>query len=142
MADINEIPRILLVTRCIIERLNGNLLIVKRSSTDSHNKSQWEFAGGKLDIDENLLEGLKREIKEETGLCIHGIRTLAFPVSYKNTKGKYKGCLHVVLFYVAKVLEDKVKRSTEHDAHKWVSQTEILSYDLTTESRKAFIALL
>ena len=49
---------------------NGKLLIVKRANNDRYMPGIWEIPGGKLDIGENLLDGLIRETKEETGLEI------------------------------------------------------------------------
>ena len=49
---------------------NNELLILKRSKDAGHMAEIWEIPGGRLEIGENPISGLKREIKEETGLDI------------------------------------------------------------------------
>jgi len=48
----------------IIQR-EGKILLVKES--DGPNKDKWNLPGGSWEKDETLIEGVKREVKEETG---------------------------------------------------------------------------
>lgn len=59
------------VTGILVE--NNELLIVKQKLSDSRN---WSLPGGRLERGETLEQGLKREIKEETGLDTEVIRLL------------------------------------------------------------------
>lgn len=48
---------------CIIENEQGQILLQKRSDTET-----WGTPGGNLELEEHIIEGLNREIREETGL--------------------------------------------------------------------------
>jgi len=52
----------------VIEDERGILLVRDRTRTDE----KWDLPGGGIDPDEDLLDALKREIKEETDLDIAG----------------------------------------------------------------------
>ncbi len=47
---------------------SGRVLLIKRNEDDEHCPGIWEVPGGRLTDGENPLEGLKREVLEETGL--------------------------------------------------------------------------
>ena len=55
----------------VIRRKKGILLVRGRTSSDK----KWDLPGGGIEPKERLLNGLKREIKEETGLDVIGRRT-------------------------------------------------------------------
>lgn len=45
---------------------NKKILIIKRHRNQKVVPGEWEMVGGKVGMEENLEEGLLREIKEET----------------------------------------------------------------------------
>ena len=47
---------------------HGNVLLVKRGNEPR--KGHWSIPGGLLELGESLVEGVKREIVEETGLIV------------------------------------------------------------------------
>ncbi len=51
----------------VIEDADGNVLIAKRPEHKLLG-GLWEFPGGKIEADENVLEGLSRELHEELGI--------------------------------------------------------------------------
>ncbi len=62
------------VTCAIIEH-KGKVLCAQRSENMSH-PLKWEFPGGKVEGDEDLISCLKREIKEELGVKIEVLERL------------------------------------------------------------------
>jgi A/G-specific adenine glycosylase len=70
----------------------------------------WEFPGGKIKVLENPREALKRELKEELGVCIRSARCL-FTVQHAYTKFRVK--LHVFECSV-----DSLPRQDQ--THRWV----------------------
>lgn len=56
----------------------GKVLVIKRRDTGA-----WQIPGGVLELDETVEDGLRREVREETGLDIEPVRLTGV---YKNMK--------------------------------------------------------
>ena len=100
------------VARALIES-EGRALLVRRAAWDSL-PGRWELPGGKVDRDEPVLEGLAREVEEETGLMLasaHLLRTREMLSPRGRTVREF--------VYVATAV-GAVSLSREHDAHAWV----------------------
>ncbi|MCF0152857.1 MAG: NUDIX hydrolase [Megasphaera sp.] len=102
---------------------DGKLLLLQKN--DAEGVHHWEFPGGGLRFTEDFEAGLRREVREETGLSI----TLEAPVgiwSYQKKDGQF---LNGVIF-VATTTSDNIKLSDEHLAYHWVTPEELPSYRL------------
>ena len=53
----------------------GRVLVTRRAP-DAHQGGLWEFPGGKVEADENLLEALARELREELGVLVETTEAL------------------------------------------------------------------
>lgn len=135
----NKTPEILLVNRALIID-DDKLLLVRRSRTDERNADLWEFPGGKVDDGEDLLEGLHREVLEETGLSIEPHASLVHVESERIEQGKYQGKLYVALFHSTRVMSGEVVLSDEHEHFVWSQVDEALQCNLTAESKRAIAA--
>jgi 8-oxo-dGTP pyrophosphatase MutT (NUDIX family) len=146
-----ERPGIVFSQRCIIQREDKRVLLLKRADTDAHAPGLWEFPGGKIDfgeIDEAQallgkevhLAALLREIWEETGLVPTNIAPLASLSSRVILDGPYTGYIHLVATYdgkIASVTEVKL-RPHEHSQFIWETWPIMArDYSLTREARKA-----
>jgi 8-oxo-dGTP diphosphatase len=67
-------------------RRNGQLLLVQEQHPDARTPS-WTLPAGKVEPGEELIEALRRELKEETGLTLEGQPVLAFTVQVLTTTG-------------------------------------------------------
>lgn len=52
---------------------NGKILLMKRSGDYGEISNSWDIPGGRTNPGEEPLEGLKREVKEETGMDLKEI---------------------------------------------------------------------
>ena len=85
------------------------LLFLRRNNEPA--KGQWWFPGGRILKGESLIEALRREIREETGLEINehkliNVYSRAFPERHDIT-----------IVYLCKCKEDKITLDDEHSEY-------------------------
>jgi len=122
-----------------IIRKNGKILLLQRSTKSGFDPGLWELPGGKIDYGENLVEALKREVKEEVGLDIKIGRPL-------KTWHFIKEPFWVTgITFLCDYLRGDINLSSEHDAHVWIEPDEYKAYPLSTameEQIKSYIELI
>jgi len=100
-------------TKALVFNEDGEILILKRAPHMKWKPNVWDLPGGHLKEDEETIAGLKREVKEETGLNIKNIVDL----------GKVD---KVTLFKCNVSGEDKkIKLDDENQDHKWIKPEDI-----------------
>ncbi|HAE36563.1 MAG: hypothetical protein UR85_C0004G0099 [Candidatus Nomurabacteria bacterium GW2011_GWF2_35_66] len=108
--------------KILLKNKEGKHLIFKRSSEKypEAGSDLWDITGGRIEPGSTLIDNLKREIKEETGLELIGEPNLIHAQDILRVTGK-----HVVrLTYVGEG-EGEVILSDEHDDYKWLTIDEI-----------------
>lgn len=91
----------------------GRCLLLRRSATCKNNAGKWELPGGKLDPGEDFDAGLRREVREETGLDIELERP------FESTMSDLTGRQVVYLVMLADAKTTNVQLSHEHDSYQW-----------------------
>jgi 8-oxo-dGTP diphosphatase len=127
-ATFTRTRRTVRVARALVES-DGCVLLVRRAAWDSL-PGQWELPGGKVDRGERVLEGLAREVEEETGLMLADARQ----VSAREMISR-RGNLVREHVYAAGAI-GTVTLSDEHDAFAWVEDP--FSLELTDSAAIAF----
>ena len=112
--------------KALIKNRDNQYLFLQREtklSTDS-NEISWDIPGGRINPDESLFEGLKREVIEETGCVITSSpRLIAAQDIFVPTKE-----IHVVrLTYVLEENIADVILSEEHVDYKWIHESKVTS---------------
>ncbi|WP_327359644.1 NUDIX hydrolase [Streptomyces sp. NBC_01304] len=100
---------------------NEHVLVVRRNP-DDYLGGSWEIPGGGVGA-ESIVDGLLRELDEETGLPIARVDTYLGHYDYLNARGR------ISRQFVFTVVPDKCAPVvlSEHDRHQWVSDpTELL----------------
>jgi ADP-ribose pyrophosphatase YjhB (NUDIX family) len=94
---------------------HGRALLIQRR--DNH---RWEPPGGVLELAESIHDGLRREVREETGLNVEPI----------NLAGVYKNITRgiVALVFRCKVIGGHLTTNDEVIAFRWASESEIASF--------------
>jgi len=116
--------------RGVVCRSDDRLLVVRRSSDGG-----WELPGGRLHRNEAVIDGLHREIREETGLAVTVHRPVA-ATSWQNTGDEDR----FAVYYYCTADESDVALSDEHTDFRWVSKAtacEQLSEVQSTATRRA-----
>jgi len=101
---------------------NGKVLLLRRSATDTRRPKDWDLPGGSREPNEDLIEGIKREVKEECGLDITNVVPIYSTTEireWKDNAGPHKRNA-VFIFFTAKTGSDNVVLSFEHDKYQWV----------------------
>jgi 8-oxo-dGTP diphosphatase len=99
------------VAGVIVDDQNRTLLIRRR---DNHH---WEPPGGVLELHESIEHGLRREIREETGL---NVEPIALTGIYKNMK---RGI--VALVFRCTVLSGELKSNSEVSDFRWATSADV-----------------
>lgn len=108
--------------KALIER-DGAYLFLRRSADFKSGPQDWDIPGGRIESNEPLVDALRREVIEETGLSLDGIDTL---LSAQDIFVSSKD-LHVVrLTYLASA-SGEVAISDEHSEHAWMTKRQILA---------------
>ena len=112
--------------KALIQDNQGRFLILKNTKVwEGDQEVRWDIPGGRIDPDETVFEGLKREIKEETGLdLIATDRTLTVQDIIRST-------FHVVRITYTATAEGKVvlnhsdTSDTVHAEYEWMTKDEL-----------------
>ncbi len=123
--------------KIILKNKAGECLLVRRSLVKypETKGGRWDIVGGRIHPGTPLLENLKREIKEETGLALAGEPKLLAAQDILRVAGR-----HVVrLTYAGKAEGEVVLDAEEHDSYQWYSLAALRTLD---EIDKYFKALL
>lgn len=107
--------------KAFLQNQEGKYLILKISKERyPERKEKWDIPGGRIEPEKSLMENLRREIKEETGLLLEDQVRLIAAQDILRVPGR-----HVVrLTYRGKV-KGEVKLSEEHTSYKWVTMNEL-----------------
>jgi 8-oxo-dGTP diphosphatase len=98
----------------------GRILVLREASYDEGtNEGKWDVPGGRINPEEPIIEGLKREVMEESGLQIEAGEVLGVYETFPTIKGE--ACHIVRVYYQAKLISpDEVTLSGDHDLYEWI----------------------
>lgn len=108
--------------KILLQNQEGKFLLVRRSfGKYPEINGRWDIVGGRINPGSTLLENLKREIKEETGLRLVGVpRLIAAQDILRNLNH------HVVRLTYTGMAMGKVRLDKqENDEYKWFMQEEL-----------------
>ncbi len=116
--------------KVVVFNEKSEVLFLKRSDKCSR-PGGWDFPGGGLDLGEDPLQGISREVAEETQLAVSHIEPVHLE-SFINEHGEFT----VMVGYIAQAPNAIPVLSWEHDSYKWLSQGEALQEKLPTVHKK------
>lgn len=106
----------------------NKILIAQRSNQKDH-PLKWEFPGGKIKVNENPIEALKREIKEELSIDIKKSKFLLdYQYDYQDIK-KIHLYFYKIDEYVGKV------KNIEHNQLLWTHWNDLEKVDFLDGDR-------
>lgn len=111
---------------------SGQVLVVKRKSSDDFEPGKWGFVGGKVMQGETTKQGALREFKEETGLEILEAYLVEEVVNEDES---------LTVYFAAKGSELPVILP-EHESAEFISVEEFSSYEFIKDQSERFETLL
>ena len=123
-----EHQRFKITQNIVLKNKDGKVLILK------HNTGKWLLPGGKINKGENSLEGLKREIKEETGANEFKIEKIVDMDTWEDDGQGY-----CVITFLGSTSIDKIVLSEEHINFAWTDINELDKYQFWNEKIKTRI---
>ena len=112
--------------KILLKNKEGKHLILKRSAEKypEAGSDLWDIVGGRIDPGSPLIDNLKREIKEETGLDLMSEPSLVHAQDILRVAGK-----HVVRLTYVGDIDGEIVLSDEHDDYKWLTLDEIIKLE-------------
>ena len=108
-----EAPRHIVAASALVRNDEGQILIVR-----SHSRG-WEIPGGQIEIGETLIDGLKREVMEESGVHAEIGRLAAVRTNLTSS---------IVIFcFEARYLDGELRPSDETPEVRWASSEQLLT---------------
>ena len=122
-----------------ILKYKDHILLLKRSDKVKTNKNKWAGVSGYLEPNDEPLARATIEIKEETGLKKENLRLLE--------KGNFlyirdQETLWKINTFLWEIDTDNIMIDWEHTEFKWISVSEIDSFDTVPRLRDVIISLL
>jgi len=118
-------PHVLVAVGAVIEDGKGRILLVKhKPERGGYWQGKWICPGGELEFGEEIKEGIKREVKEETNLEVELVTPLV-PFD-RIVKIGERTSLHVIYIdYVAKLLGGELKVGSDAGEALWVEKKNV-----------------
>ena len=99
------------VAKVVIIDNNERVLFLKRSDYVDKFAGEWDLPGGHIQVGEELIAGLKREVKEETGLDVDNC--------------KFVDKLENIKFFMCDYTDKAIKISHEHTSFRFFSKNDL-----------------
>jgi ADP-ribose pyrophosphatase YjhB (NUDIX family) len=104
----------ILTVTCVVE-CEGEYLLIKRALTEKNYPGYWAFPGGRPHIGETVIDAIRREVKEETGLEVLDQGCFLNGYFFKSVIG---------IAFLVRVGSKNVSLNSEATEHTWVSSVE------------------
>jgi 8-oxo-dGTP diphosphatase len=112
------------VVKAVMISKTGRFLVMRVSENEKY-IGQWDLPGGHLIVGEDPIDGLVREVYEETGLILKGVT------------GRDLFMIVDVSYYKVDLPPGQIKLSSEHDKYRFIKLEEIDDYGISDKFKKA-----
>ncbi len=108
---------------------DGRALLIRRGSEPL--AGQWSIPGGTLELGETIAEGVRRELREETGLEVHVLELIeVFDRIFRDSGGRTQYHF-VILDYLCETVAGTPRPGSDVTDVAFVGQEELNRYSLT-----------
>jgi 8-oxo-dGTP diphosphatase len=108
----------------------GRVLFLREAGSyvDGANIGKYDVAGGRLNPGEDIMDGLAREVREETGQSVAGAR--AFHTLEWSVVRPAEQWHIAATFFAIPAVNDKVQLSQDHDHYVWIDLAQPITIPL------------
>jgi len=110
------------------------ILIVKKSLRELIDAGMWVVPGGKVKPDENVIDALKREVKEEVDLSIKSYQWIGEDVF--KVDNKY---FHAAHFLCKAKSTEKVRLEKNLLEYRWITKSEVSNFQIPKSIKKEIL---
>ncbi len=103
----------------IVEK--GRVLLIRRGAEPL--KGHWSLPGGLLELGESLVDGVKREVREETGLEVEPLELIEL-IDRIHREGERVRYHYVIADYLCRVTGGALQAASDADAVRWTERAE------------------
>jgi ADP-ribose pyrophosphatase YjhB (NUDIX family)/diadenosine tetraphosphate (Ap4A) HIT family hydrolase len=124
------------VVNCLITNSRGEVLLVKKKVSP---KNEWETPAGSIEGEEELLEAVKREVKEEVNLEISNIKFVSIDEEEREVllqEGFMRRWRCIFINYAVKVRSGKLKAGDDAKEARWVNVKKLKRYKLSKVTKR------
>lgn len=100
---------------------DGRVLLVRRGREPL--KGHWTLPGGVLEVGESLVEGVAREVLEETGLTVEPIELVELLDRIYREDGRVR-YHYVIADYLCRLTDGRLQAASDADEARWVERAE------------------
>jgi len=112
--------------------IRGSCVLLVRRGTEP-SRGEWSIPGGMLELGESLRDGIRREVKEETGLGVRPMESIAV-VDRVQKNGRRVRYHYVLIDYVCLPAGGRLRPGSDVLDARWVERIELASYKLRPET--------
>ncbi|MFC1648210.1 NUDIX domain-containing protein [Nanoarchaeota archaeon] len=120
---------------CAFIKKGNKILICKRGANETSFPGKWEMPGGKLEENETIEQGLKREIMEELSVECKAGKPLHCFLYNGRSENQY---IEIVL--ETELINPEEIKLTVHDDMAWVTEEKLENYDISPHELQAIKA--
>jgi len=101
-------------------------------------KGRWSIPGGMLELGESLVAGVRREVREETGLHVDPLAAVATVerITRQRRRVKYH---YVIVDYACRLKKGRLRPASDVLDARWVRREDFPKYHLTQTAKKVIL---
>lgn len=118
-------PKHILAVAGIVKNDENEILLVHTK------RNRWVYPGGQVEVGEDLVTALEREIMEESGITVDVLELIGMysnTATYPGYNGYEEIPSKLMMDFVCQATGGSLKASDETDDCKWVAEDEVLKY--------------
>ncbi len=123
---------------CIVNA--GRMLLIERAQEP--NKGYWSFPGGRIKLGETILDAVRREVHEETGLIIEPERVFQVYDWITRGQGGRIRFHYLVNYVMCQYVSGEVIAGSDAADVRWFSESEISGLTMHPFARETAFRLL